>query len=254
MSRSYSQQEILNYLDECVTRPGVFFMDLGHGYFSTANSRLSLFASNDSWAIVFEKSGFANRAYSIQLELNYFGNCLQNLKPCGEDAGHYWNSQYFDLVDGDALAEIDADFEELSPSATHIQLRGKQVEIPVDKESYPEWIPDILTREYPETISFEDVARYLAFQYEVECRATMDELRTCLPDESSLPLIGHIDQWHHREYHNYAGGNEPSGERPSSYETFPLIADVLVSGDMARFQPTEEPTNHWRHWPDAGSL
>jgi hypothetical protein len=61
-----------------------------------------------------------------------------------------------------------------------------------------------------------------------------------------------IDEWHHRMYDNYHKGS--LGDKPSSYETFPLIAKVLVSGDPAHYQPTLPPTNHWRNWPEAGGL
>ena len=254
MSRSYTKDDILNYLDNCVVyNLGCFFMDLEHGYFITANSRLSLFASDVHWAIVFEKSGFANRSYEIQLELNFFGNTLRNLEPGGLYHHFNYNAKYFPLVDGDALSEIEADFEQLSTSATRVKLRGRPVPIPNTKTEYAKWIPDILTREYPEHVAFEDVARFLAFEYADECRATEDELRTCLPDDPALPLVAHIDEWHHRSYSNY-DGNGPLGEKPSSYETFPLIADVLISGDAGRFRPTLAPTNHWSNWPEAGGL
>ena len=58
-------------------------MDLEHGYFHTANSRLSLFADHPNWAIVFEKSGHANRALEIELELNLTGRDSRNPKPGG---------------------------------------------------------------------------------------------------------------------------------------------------------------------------
>ena len=254
MSRSYTKEDILNYLDNCVVyNPGCFFMDLEHGYFYTANSRLSLFASDTCWAIVFEKSGFANRSYEIQLELNFFGDHLRNLEPGGLYHHFNYNSKYFTLVDGDALSEIEADVEQLSTSANQVRLRGKPVSIPNTKEEYAKWIPDILSREYPTHVAFQDVGRFLAFEYADECRATMDELRTCLPDGPPSSLVMHIDEWHHRAYNNY-GENGPYGDKPSSYETFPLIADVLVSGDAGRFQPSLPPTSHWSNWSEAGGL
>jgi hypothetical protein len=64
----------------------------------------------------------------------------------------------------------------------------------------------------------------------------------------------HIDQRHHREYNNYSADRAPNDHRPSSYETFPLIAEVLVSGDPIRYRPTLTPTNHWNNWPEAGTL
>jgi hypothetical protein len=117
-------------------------------------------------------------------------------------------------------------------------------------EEYRKWIPDMRERQ-PRA---KDRGRYLAFEHEATCRATMDELRMCLPD--GLPLVMQIDSWHHREYMLYENGPERRiiGDKPSSYETFPLIADVLVTGDPSRFRPTLAPNNHWSHWPEAGSL
>ena len=59
--------------------PGCFLMDLEHPYSYTANSRLSLFAGDANRAIVFEKSGYANRAGEIEPELNLFGSDPRNL-------------------------------------------------------------------------------------------------------------------------------------------------------------------------------
>jgi hypothetical protein len=82
LARRYAERDILDYLDNCVAyNPGCFFMDLEHGYSHTANSRLSLFADDTNRANVFEKSGYANRALDIELELNLFGSDLRNLKP-----------------------------------------------------------------------------------------------------------------------------------------------------------------------------
>jgi hypothetical protein len=243
MSSGFTKEDVLNYLDDCAANPGGFFlMDLEHGNFHTANSRLSLFADETRWAIVFEKSGFNKRGYRIELELNYFGNCLRNLYT--PDSQHFYNSKYFSLVDDVDLEEIDADFEEVAPSATQVRVRDQYVPIPSRKEEYQKWIPDILTRDYPDFVSFQDLARYLAFEYEDLCRATLEELKTCLPDD--LPFLMRIDEWHHR--------NAYAGEKPSSYETFPLIAEVLFSRDPTRYRPTLPPTNHWRNWPMAGNL
>ncbi len=113
--------------------------------------------------------------------------------------------------------------------------------------------PRILTRDHPGEVTFEDLGRYLTFEHEELCRATLEELRTCLPGD--LPFLTHIDEWHHRTY-GYAPDVDPPiiGDKPTSYETFPLIAEVLVSGDPSRYRPTLAPTNHWSNWPEAGAL
>ncbi len=65
-----------------------------------------------------------------------------------------------------------------------------------------------------------------------------------------------LDEWHHRHYSHYVNGpdNKLMGNAPCSYETFPLIAEVLATGDSSRFRPTLPPNTYWSNWPDAGSL
>jgi hypothetical protein len=112
------------------------------------------------------------------------------------------------------------------------------------------WVPDIMIRDYPKQIDFRDLARYLAYEYEELCRATDEELRTHIPHD--LPKIMVIDEWHHKPYSVYNGSG--SGDPPSSYETYRLIAEVLETKDPARFKPTLSPNNHWINWPYAGAL
>lgn len=86
MPAHFVAKDVIYHLDSCVIgEPYCFFMDLGHGYLYTANSRLTLYADEGRWAIVFEKSGYANRGGRIELELNFFGNCLHNLDRAGAD-------------------------------------------------------------------------------------------------------------------------------------------------------------------------
>jgi hypothetical protein len=245
-------QSIVDYLDNCVilNHPGWFFMDLGHGYFYTANSRLSLFGDGADWAIVFEKSGYSNRGMRIELELNYFGSALHNLEPGGISGQFLYNAKYFTLVTGDDLEEIETEFEEISSDARQVKLRGEYVLLPETFEGYKKWVPEL-----DRVPRFDDLARYLAFEYEEACYATMDELRTCLPE--ALPFLMHIDAWHHRYYYYFVNGPEKPqllGDKPSSYETFPMIAEVLAHRDPSRYRPTLRANNHWKHWPDAGGL
>ena len=70
----------------------------------------------------------------------------------------------------------------------------------------------------------------------------------------NLPFLTHVDEWHHHQYNNYSAGRAPNGHRPSSYETFPLLTGVLVSGDPNRYRPTLPPTTHRSNRPEAGAL
>ena len=73
MRANFTADNVLEFMDNCVVKePCWFFMELDHGYFHTANSRLTLYADNTRWAIVFEKNGYANRGYRIEVETHYF--------------------------------------------------------------------------------------------------------------------------------------------------------------------------------------
>ncbi len=256
MSTQLTANDVIAYLDNCIIDdPNCFFMDLEHPYFYTANSRLTLFADEFRWAIVFEKNGYGNRTNTIDLELNFFGNCLHNLPRAGADGRYVCNAKYLTLVDHDALSDIGASSIEVPLSATSVRLRSTPVQIPSTKEEFAKWVPDI----HEDHGLFErptlwDLARFLAFEYADLCRATDAEKRLCLP--SGLPEIMTVDEWHHRRYYHYVNGpdNELMGDAPSTYETFPLLAEVLATRDPSRFCPTLPPNNHWSNWPEAGSL
>jgi hypothetical protein len=42
--------------------------------------------------------------------------------------------------------------------------------------------------------------------------------------------------------------------RPSAYETWRLLAEVIATGNPAAYQPTMAPNTHWTFWPDSGSM
>jgi Homeodomain-like domain len=272
----YTAQDIIEYLDNLPYITPYSFVDLEHPYFYTANSRLTLFADETRWAIAFEKSGYTPRGFRIELHLNYFGNCLENLTPL-PNSNEFYNSQFLTLIDGDELMRIELDednvteadkaapgireesydeneslefAESVRSSIQKVQLREQYVKIPNTKQGYVKWVPDIMIRDYPEEIDFRDLARYLAYEYEELCRATDEELRSHIPHD--LPKIMVIDEWHHKSYSIYNGS--VLGDPPSSYETYRLIAEVLETKDPSRFRPALSPNNHWINWPYAGSL
>jgi Homeodomain-like domain len=274
----YTAQDIIEYLDNLPYIRPFSFVDLEHPYFYTANSRLTLYADETRWAMVFEKSGYTPRGFRIELQLNYFGNCLENLTPVPiPNSSEFYNSQVLTLIDGDELMRIEVnednitvadkaalgiseenydeneflEFDESVRSGIEeIKLRGQYVKIPDMKHGYVKWVPDIMIRDHPKQIDFRDLARYLAYEYEELCRATDEELRSHIPHD--LPKIMVIDEWHHKSYSIYNGS--VLGDPPSSYETYRLIAEVLETKDPSRFKPTLSPNNHWINWPYAGAL
>lgn len=103
--------------------------------------------------------------------------------------------------------------------------------------------------------------RYLDEEHPGLFRATDKELRTCLPPD--LREIMCIDKWHHEEYHGYADGpffdevvpanfEKYAGKSPHHYETYNMIADILISKDSTKWKPSLKPNSDWRNWPGAG--
>lgn len=242
---TYTKQDILKELDNTETYN--FFLDLEHGYFYTSGSRISLFADNTRWAIVFEKSGFGNRSGRAELELNYYGNCLLNLDPAGLNDRFICNTKYLTLIDGGDFEKIEGDFELVSKDAISVRVRDKELRIEHDSEKYADKGIEIQSFDNPENlIDYQSLVRYLDEAYPEALRATDLELRTSLPKD--LPFLMNIDTWHHQSYSEYGG------VKPSEYETFHLIANVLVTKDISIWAPMLEPNNDWRNWPEAGKL
>ena len=53
------------------------------------------------------------------------------------------------------------------------------------------------------------------------------------------------DDWNKEQWDN---------NRPSSYETWQLIAKVISYGDANYYQPTLAANNHWKNWEESGSF
>jgi hypothetical protein len=62
-----------------------------------------------------------------------------------------------------------------------------------------------------------------------------------------------IDKWHHKEY-SISKDYGAFGQKPSSYETFQMIAKILVTKDTTLWKPTLPANNHWSNWKDGGTF
>lgn len=55
-----------------------------------------------------------------------------------------------------------------------------------------------------------------------------------------------LKEWYHPDC--------ADSELPSNNETFKQIAEVLETGEMELYKPTRKPNNHWKNWPEGGTL
>ncbi|MDR3694247.1 DUF7003 family protein [Mucilaginibacter sp.] len=235
--------------------------------------------------------GYNPRGARIDLEINYFGNCLVNQE---EDNGQLTNTHRFYPIDDDSYF---ASIEEpcIKPDATYWLVRDIKVPLSTNKQDYLD--KDIELKEYePGEINIEEAGRLVIISYRDTFRATDEELYTSIPADLKKILV--LDEWHHKDFYEI---NEPAmtdeqlksiwelnrknyeimgmtletltfmtrqqensktdynkqqweENRPGSYETWPMLAKVIVTGDTSHYKPTLAPNTHWLNWPDSGSL
>ncbi|MDJ1479545.1 hypothetical protein QNI16_03555 [Cytophagaceae bacterium YF14B1] len=241
-----TEQDILHELDETKNK---FFLDLEHGYFHTAGSRITLFADKSRWAIVMEKTGYGNRSMSIEIDICYYSNCLAM-----EEYTLGFNNTGVELFSEIDFQNIGKGFELVDTEARFITIRDKKLPIEKDENKYEE--KGIKIRDYDNPdhqIDFVALTRYLDEQYPELFRASDAEIHKYLP--ADLPKLMTIDKWHHKTYWEIYDSNLYGEDtRPSTYETFQMIAKILVTKDTTLWKPTLPPNNDWQNWPEAGSL
>lgn len=231
---------ILAKMDADTENPYRFRPDLEHGYFYTAGSRITLFGDKNRWAFVFEKSGYSNRGGSVDIELNYFGNCLTNLETAGMNGMFVCNAKNFTSFE---TADLCEDIEIVSPDVETVEICGQAIPIPHDPKIYREHNIELND---PDEISIVELTRLLNELHPELFRATEEELRTCLPDD--LPQVMVINHWHHESVY------EEQVKPMSECEVYRQIAEVLATLDPKKWKPKKKPNNDWRNWPEAGGL
>jgi hypothetical protein len=86
--------------------------------------------------------------------------------------------------------------------------------------------------------------RSLEPEYFNKFSATANEIRKRIP--INLPKIMELTEWHHPEFAN--------SELPSNNQTFKQIGKVLETGKVDYYKPTKKTNNHWKNWPNGGTL
>jgi hypothetical protein len=239
-------KDILSILDGCADR--VTFPMLDNGYVYLAASRLSLFRSAEDWAMTIEIFGVSPRAGVPDTHIYTFGSSLDHRNApenfVNRDAYENYlrnnpnnESRFvFPVDEGDWI-----DGETVSKKASIIAVRRQTLPLP----SRDEYQVHGIDLESDTEIHVFELCRYLAAIERRELLATPEELRTNVPAESNMIL--QLDEWNHPDVAD-------DSNRPSGSETFQQLADVLVTGNINRYQPTLAPNTHWRNWPDGGTL
>jgi hypothetical protein len=259
-SQMYTESEILELLDKYFLAYGMpfakvegidypFFPDLEHGYCETAGSRIHLFADAKRWAVVFEKSGYQNRGFSADIELDYFGNCITYPVEQHDGESRSSNAEYITLIDANEFERVEdkgeESFELIAQGVKEITVRGQTIPFESDPKKYYAVGIKIREDDNPrKLIGFEDFVRYLHETNPGLISATEDEIRKHMPKD--LPRLMIIQDFHFHSTYD-------KSKLPSTQELYQLIAKTLVSKDISNWRPTLKPNNHWSNW-ESGNL
>jgi hypothetical protein len=234
---SFTKDEILGQLDKCAS--DFTFPVLDNGYVYPVDVRLTAFRDDDRWAIALEAIGFNPRSgghNGINNCLHLFGNCLR--RPPGtanEDFIGFTSS-------GPDGPTFDDEVEEfVRPEARSLRIRQAVARFNLSPETFAAHGIEL---QEPPTVLAHELLRLLVPQHRDLVLLADAELQERLPPD--LRRILRLNEWHHPDV--------SGGELPSNVETFQLLADVLVTGDAGKYEPTERPNTHWRNWPDGGTL
>jgi hypothetical protein len=229
-----------------------FFLDLEHGYCETAGNKIHLFADTTRWAMVFEKSGYQNRATAAEIELYYIGNCIDYPIDTYPEQDYITNTSNIILIDPTEFERIQnkageemETFELIAPDIKEINVRDQQIPFDNDYKNYEK--VGITIRDYDnpkKLIGFADFVRFLNETNPTAISATEQDIRQHIPKD--IPKLMTIEQFHFASVYN-------KENPPSQQETYQLIAKVLLTNDPSHWKPTLKPNNHWSNW-DSGNL
>jgi hypothetical protein len=287
-----TEDEILNTLDNSNDGYYYSFVEFGHVYSYLIDSRLNVFVSDSNhWVIAIERLGYNPRADTITLDIHYYGNCLINLEYYNERPTSSYsiypinNDNFDDTIDGECLkpaatfwlvrgnqlplshnkqdyADANIVLKEYEPNEISVEEAGRLVVSQnskffraTDSELYKS-IPSDLKK-----ILVLDEWFHKDFQLQILPTMTDEHLRQVYDLNKSM--VGNEDMvienlleslkrqkilendWNRKMWEN---------NRPSSYETWQLIAKVIVTRDPSQYKPTLQSNTHWMNWQDSGSF
>lgn len=246
----YKEKDILLNLDDvCYPNPYKFFPKLDHPLSYPISSKIHLYGDDKRWAIVFEIVNYNTNGYNIVIDKYYFGNCV-NYKDMSKNSPKETNYDFTQILSEFDLMKVMDEMGYIKKDASSLIIRGKRINIEHNLSIYA--TKDIKGYDFQIPYSNLDVVACMRLINENNnglFNATQVELKKYLPKD--IPEILTINKWHHKNYESF--GNKFIGDKPSSYETFQLIAKVLVTKQKGLYNPKLNSNNDWRNWPKAGN-
>jgi len=134
---------------------------------------------------------------------------------------------------------LDSSYPECVAASGEFRLRGESVPLPGRKDYGRQGIE--LDDEQPWVF---ELCRYLAATRREDVLASPEERRISVLPE--MTQILQLEEWHHPDV--------AAEDLPSESATFEQLAEVLATGDITLYRPSEAPNTHWSNWPEGGLL
>jgi hypothetical protein len=249
MPFNWTIDSILEVLDKCCD--AFTFPMLDNGYVYLAATRMTLYRSHMDWAIVIEVFGHSPRSGLPDTHVYTFSSKLHGRKTSADFVSADAYERYlfgnpnneskfvFPIEEGDWIDSEQPEF--VATGQRDVVVRTQKRSMPQKKE-YAE--AGVVLSEAPRATVFE-FCRAMAHIAREHVLATAAERVAHLDQE--MRQILQLEEWNHPDVVD-------DSKRPSGSQTFQQLVEVLVSGDVQKYQPTLLPNTHWKHWPEGGSL
>jgi hypothetical protein len=219
-------------LDESARRFRFVILDGGKQKPGTA--RMTLYRDDYNWALVMEEVAFFSPSpghSGIVDMVTKIGNCIGTRSVLSP------NDDVKVTSDAPGMPTFLPPYQiGLDPSITAITVRGKLTPVDLNPDS-------LKKRGIPLRADGSIQGEQLLWSLLPECReellATDAERRTRLP--TGIPKLLQLDKWHHPLFMTRR-------LKPSQTQVFQMLAEVIATGDVSRYRPTEEPNTDWRNW------
>ena len=246
---AFDPEEILSILDRCCDT--YTFPMLDNGYVYLAATRLSLFRSATDWAMAIEVFGFSPRAGLPDIHIQTFASRLHDRDTLENYrdrqayetylANNPHNESRFVYPVHEGPWQDDEEMEFVAPGANVIVVRDQTIALP----SVLDYARHGIELEHAPQVQIFELCRFLADIAREQVLATPQERRVSILPE--MEQILQLEEWHHPNVVD-------DEERPSGSGTFRQLAQVLATGDVKLYQPSQPPNTHWRNWPEGGRL
>lgn len=245
---AFDPEVILSILDRCCST--FTFPMLDNGYVYLAATRLSLYRSKIDWAMVIEVFGFSPRAGLPDTSLQTFASRLHDRNPPANYVNRHAYEMYlannpnnefrsiFPVQEGPWQDVENGEY--VAKGACEVLVRNQNFPLP----SVGEYARHGIELEQAPRVQVFELCRFLAGITREQVLATPKERRISVLPE--MEQILQLEEWHHP--------NVVEDERPSASETFQQLAQVLATGDVKYYRPSQGPNTHWRNWPEGGRL